>query len=207
MRGRLADTAGCAAGYLIGSIPVGLVLGRALRGLDVREHGSGSTGTTNVLRLLGPSAAALTFALDVGKGSAAVLVARRLGADRGGQVAAGLGAIVGHSWPALARFRGGKGVATAFGAILLLSPEASAFAVVGGLTALGATRIMSVGSLSAAGSAVAGAAVESARTRDRASLAYAAGAAALIAVRHHANIRRLLRGEEPRVSLRRMARS
>src|SRR5438132_544109 len=71
MRGRLADISGCAAGYLIGSIPVGLLMGRALRGLDVREHGSGSMGTTNVLRMVGPAAAATTFALDVAKGGAA----------------------------------------------------------------------------------------------------------------------------------------
>jgi acyl phosphate:glycerol-3-phosphate acyltransferase len=150
MRGRLADVVGSAGGYLIGSIPVGLLLGRALRGLDVREHGSGNMGTTNVLRLVGPSAAALTFALDAGKGSAAVLLARRLGADRGGQAAAGLAAVVGHSWPVLARFRGGKGVATAYGALIFVSPQATAFAMVGGLSALAATRIVSVGSLSAA---------------------------------------------------------
>ena len=203
MRGRFADVVGCAAGYLIGSIPVGLLLGRALRGLDVREHGSGNIGTTNVLRLLGPSAAALTFALDTGKGSAAVLVARRLGADRGGQAAAGLAAVVGHSWPILARFRGGKGVATAYGALIFVSPRGTAFAMVGGLSALAATKIVSVGSLSAAASALVGAGVEETRSGDRAGLVFAAGATALIFARHAGNIRRLLRGEEPRVSLHR----
>ncbi|MBV9101017.1 MAG: glycerol-3-phosphate 1-O-acyltransferase PlsY [Candidatus Dormibacteraeota bacterium] len=207
MRGRFADVAATAGGYLIGSIPVGVLLGRALRGLDVREHGSGSMGTTNVLRLVGPAAAATTFALDVGKGSAAVLLARRLGADRGGQGAAGLAAVVGHSWPALARFRGGKGVATAFGALLFVSADASAFAVAGGLSALALTRIMSVGSLSAAASAVLGAGVEEARTGDRAPLAFAGLAAGLIALRHAGNIRRLLRGAEPQVTLRRKNRS
>jgi len=203
MRGRLADVVGCAGGYLIGSIPVGLLLGRALRGLDVREHGSGNMGTTNVLRLMGPSAAALTFALDAGKGSAAVLLARRLGADKGGQAAAGLAAVVGHSWPILARFRGGKGVATAYGALIFVSPEGTAFAMVGGLSALAATRIVSVGSLSAAASAVIGAGVKATRSGERAPLAFAAGATALIFARHAGNIRRLLRGEEPRVSLHR----
>lgn len=203
MRGRFADIAATASGYAIGSIPVGVLIGRAIRGMDVREHGSGSMGTTNVLRLVGPTAAVATFALDVGKGSAAVLVARRLGADRDGQAAAGLAAVVGHSWPALARFRGGKGVATAFGAILFVSPDATVFAVAGGLSALALTRIMSVGSLSAAASAILGAGIEEARSGERAPLAFAAAAATLIALRHSANIRRLLRGEEPRVSLRR----
>jgi acyl phosphate:glycerol-3-phosphate acyltransferase len=203
MRGRLADVVGCAGGYLIGSIPVGLLLGRALRGLDVREHGSGNMGTTNVLRLMGPSAAALTFALDAGKGSAAVLLARRLGADKGGQAAAGLAAVVGHSWPILARFRGGKGVATAYGALIFVTPQGTAFAMIGGLSALAATRIVSVGSLSAAASAVIGAGVEERRSGERAPLAFAAGATALIFARHAGNIRRLLRGQEPRVSLHR----
>jgi glycerol-3-phosphate acyltransferase PlsY len=203
MRGRPADIAGVGAGYLIGSIPIGVMLGRALRGLDVREHGSHSMGTTNVLRLVGPSAAALTFGLDVAKGSAAVAVARRLGADRNGEVAAGLAAVVGHSWPVLARFRGGKGVATAFGGLLMISPTASVVAVAGGLTALAVSRIVSVGSLSAAAAAVAGAGVERIRTGDRSPLAFAGVAAALIFIRHAPNLKRLLRGQEPRVSLRR----
>jgi len=190
-----------AAGYVIGSVPVGLLLGRLLRGLDVREHGSHSIGTTNVLRLVGPSAAALTFGLDVAKGSAAVLVARRLGAGPVGQAAAGFGAMVGHSWPVFARFRGGKGVATGFGAILLVSPQGTGAAIVSGLTALGATRIVSVASLTACAGAVAGAAFESRRTGNPVPLAFAALAASLITVRHAANLRRLMRGDEPRVSL------
>ena len=189
---KLADVVASGGGYLIGSIPVGLLLGRALRGLDVREHGSGNMGTTNVLRLIGPSAAALTFALDAGKGSAAVLLARRLGADRGGQAAAGLAAVVGHSWPVLARFRGGKGVATAYGALIFVSPQATAFAMVGGLSALAATRIVSVGSLSAAASACSGGQHE--RNADRASDAtrVCRWATASIFARHTSNIRRLL---------------
>ena len=207
MRGRLADISGCAAGYLIGSIPVGLLMGRALRGLDVREHGSGSMGTTNVLRMVGPAAAATTFALDVAKGGAAVGVARALGANRSAQAAAGLAAVVGHSWPVFARFRGGKGVATAFGALLPVSGEASAFAVAGGLTALGVSRIMSVGSLGAAMSAVVGAGVEGARTGKRVPLAYASLATAIIVARHAGNLKRLFKGQEPRVSLGRMTKS
>jgi glycerol-3-phosphate acyltransferase PlsY len=201
MGGRLTDATGCAAGYLIGSVPVGVLIGRGLRGIDVRERGSGSMGTTNVLRIVGPAAAATTFGLDVAKGSAAVLLARRLGGDRWSQAVAGFAAVVGHSWPVLARFRGGKGVATAFGALLLLSPQASAFAVTGGLTALAASRTMSLGSLSAAGAAVVGAGLEALSTGDNASFGFAAPATALITIRHAANIRRLLRGEEPRVSL------
>ena len=206
MRARLADICACAAGYLIGSIPVGVLVGRAVRGLDVRDYGSGSMGTTNVLRLVGPSAAAATFGLDVAKGNLAVGVARRLGANRSAQAAAGLAAVVGHSWPLFARFRGGKGVATAFGALLPVSTEASAFAVVGGLSALAMTRTVSVGSLGAAASAVVGAGVEEARTGKRVPFAYASLATAIIAIRHADNVRRLVRGQEPRLSLSRKKR-
>ena len=203
MRGRLSDIAGCAAGYAIGSVPVGLLLGKAARGLDVRDFGSGNMGATNVYRILGPAAGALTFAADVGKGAAAVRVARALGADRSGQAMAGLAAVVGHSWPALARFRGGKGVATGFGGLLMVSPEASVYAVVGGVSALLTTRIVSLGSLSAAASATIGGVVRYRRTGDRVPLVFAGLTSVLLAVRHGDNLRRLARGSEPRVSLRR----
>jgi glycerol-3-phosphate acyltransferase PlsY len=109
--------------------------------------------------------------------------------------------MVGHSWPVFAGFRGGKSVATAFGVLLEVSPEASGWALVGGLTALAATRTMSVASLVAAGSATVGAGVSTARGGDVAPLVFAGLASALIVVRHSANVRRLLRGLEPRVSL------
>src|SRR4030088_3848812 len=120
---RSRDLAAVATGYLRGSLPIGIWLGRAARNIDVREHGSGGTGTTNVLRTVGPAAAGAVFVLDVAKGSAAVGVARRLGCDPGAQAAAGLAAVVGHSWPVMARFRGGKGGATAFGSLAVLFPR------------------------------------------------------------------------------------
>jgi acyl phosphate:glycerol-3-phosphate acyltransferase len=206
MSGLLSDAGATASGYAIGSIPFGLLLGRAARGLDVREVGSGSMGSTNVLRAAGPAAAGATFALDVGKGTAAVFCARALGAGPSGQVAAGLAAMVGHSWPALAGFRGGKSVATAFGALLAISPQASACAVAGGLSALASTRIVSVGSLVAAGSATVGAGVFMARGGPRSPLVFAGLASALIAIRHTDNLRRLARGLEPRLGSRRRAR-
>ncbi|TMB93273.1 MAG: glycerol-3-phosphate 1-O-acyltransferase PlsY [Chloroflexi bacterium] len=201
----MADITGFVAGYMVGSVPVGLLLGRAARGLDVRDFGSGNIGATNVYRIMGPAAGALTFAMDVGKGAAAVRLARGFGADRTGQAAAGFAAVVGHSWPAFARFRGGKGVATGFGGLLLVSREASAFAVVGGLSALAATRIVSVGSLSAGASATFGAALRRMRSGDMVPLAFAALTTTLLAVRHGDNLRRLAHGQEPRVSLRRSA--
>src|SRR5258706_12167432 len=103
MSAAASDLAAGAVGYALGSVPVGLWLGRRVRRIDVRNFGSGSMGTTNVLRTIGPAAAATTFVLDVAKGSAAVLVARALGADAAGQAGAGFAAVGGHSWPVLAR--------------------------------------------------------------------------------------------------------
>ena len=200
-----ADVAATAAGYALGSVPVGLWLGRQIRQIDVRNFGSGSIGTTNVLRTIGPAAAATTFVLDVAKGSSAVLLARALGAGAGGQAAAGLAAVVGHAWPMLARFRGGKSVATAFGGLLLMSPPGAATAVAAGVPALVGTRIVSVASLTAAGAATLGAGVAWARGGSPAGFAYTAGAATVVVYRHRANLRRLARGEEPQVSLRRHA--
>lgn len=202
MSGLLTDAGATATGYAIGSVPFGVLLGRATRGLDVRNFGSGSMGATNVLRTFGPAAAAATFGLDVGKGTAAVVCARTLGASRDGEVAAGLAAMVGHSWPMFASFRGGKSVATAFGGLLAISPEASGWAVAGGLSGLAATRIMSVGSLAATGMATLAAAVRASRGDSLGPLVYTGLASLLIAIRHSANIRRLVRGVEPRVSLR-----
>ena len=200
MAGNAADAAGCAAGYLIGSVPFGLIVGKAVGGLDVRDFGSGNMGTANVLRTVGARAGAITFGLDVAKGAAAVALARKLGADPVGQAAAGLAACVGHSWPVFARFRGGKAVATAFGGLLMVSPPAAVWATGGGAAALALSRTMSVGSLTAAGTATFGACLESRRRHDVVPFAFTALASALVVMRHAANIRRLARGEEPKLS-------
>src|SRR5580704_2789191 len=202
MAGKAAATASCTAGYLIGSGPFGLIVGRAVGGLDVRDFGSGNMGTANVLRTVGARAGALTFALDVAKGAAAIGLARRWGADPTAQAAAGLAACVGHSWPVFARFRGGKAVATAFGGLLMVSPEAAAWATVGGIGALALSRTMSVGSLTATGTATFGAGLESSRRRDAVPFVFTALASALVIVRHAPNIRRIARGEEPKLSMR-----
>ena len=203
MDGKSAELIGCALGYAIGSIPFGLWMGRATTGRDVRDQGSGSMGTTNVLRMAGPVVGAAVFGLDVAKGTAAVLGARALGGDRYAQSAAGIAAVVGHSWPALARFRGGKSVATAFGGLLVISPAGSVAALAGGLGALGASRRMSVGSLAAASAATVVTGLEWGRNRNLAPFLFTAGVTTVIVFRHAANIRRLLSGTEPTVSFRR----
>jgi acyl phosphate:glycerol-3-phosphate acyltransferase len=112
-------------GYLLGAIPFGLLIGRATKGVDLREHGSHRTGATNALRTLGAPAAAAVFLLDVGKGVAAVLLARLIVPDdpttEWAAAAAGIAAIVGHNWSVFIRFTGGRGVATSAGALGAMS--------------------------------------------------------------------------------------
>ena len=108
--------------YLLGSLPIGLIVGKAVRGIDVREHGSGNIGATNVWRTLGPVWGSLVFALDVGKGLAPVLLAQRNAAHIAWlPVAAGLAAILGHNFSVFLKFKGGKGVATTLGVAFGLS--------------------------------------------------------------------------------------
>ena len=100
------------AGYLLGSMPCGYLAGRWCKGIDIREHGSGSTGATNVLRQVGKGPALVVFLLDLFKGTAAVLLARAVlgNSAHGWLVAAGLAALAGHIWPLWLGFKGGKGI-------------------------------------------------------------------------------------------------
>ena len=183
-------------GYLLGSIPFGLLVAR-LAGLgDIRQIGSGNIGATNVLRTGSRSAAALTLLLDLAKGFAAVVIAAGWGEDAV-LLAAG-GAIIGHMFPVWLGFRGGKGVATALGLVMALAwPVALAAALVW----LAATLLFRYSSLASLVAAVA-AAIFAPFVADRATAAMIAGIALLIILRHHANIRRLISGTESRISLR-----
>lgn len=109
------------AGYLLGSIPFGYLIARLSGGRDIRNEGSGNIGATNVTRTLGIGPGLLTLALDAGKGACAVWLATRLGGDSALPLAfAAVGAILGHLFPVWLRFRGGRGVATAIGAFLVI---------------------------------------------------------------------------------------
>jgi glycerol-3-phosphate acyltransferase PlsY len=183
--------------YLAGSVPFGLLLGRFVAGVDVRRSGSGNIGATNVARTAGKGLGVLTLLLDAGKGGIPVAAtALALGAphDGGWAAAAGLSAFLGHVFPFWLGFRGGKGVATAFGAFVVLAPWLALLsAVVFGAT-FGATRVVSLSSITAAAVMAGGCAtfhgLESPVTK------VSAVVLLVILVRHQANIRRLLRGEE-----------
>lgn len=134
--------------YLIGSIPFGYIIARS-RGIDIRQHGSGNIGATNVWRTLGPLPGAAAFAGDAGKGFLAVLLGRYVGLE-GAELLTGLAALAGHSWPVYLKFKGGKIIATGAGVVLALSPATILVALVVWLAVLGIFRYVSLSSICAA---------------------------------------------------------
>ena len=180
-------------GYLLGSIPFGVLLTRATGAGDLRTIGSGNIGATNVLRTGRKGLAALTLVLDMLKGTAAVLIARALWP--GVEEIAAIAAVLGHLWPVWLKFRGGKGVATLLGVMAgLYWPTALIYAAVW-IGVLATTRYSSVAGMTAALSAPVGAA---AFGRFDLALLYL-GFALLVFWKHRENLDRLLEGTEPRV--------
>jgi acyl phosphate:glycerol-3-phosphate acyltransferase len=181
------------AGYLLGSIPFGLILTLAAGLGDIRRVGSGNIGATNVLRTGNKALAAATLLLDGGKGAVAALIAARWGPDTA--IFAGGGAIVGHIFPVWLLFKGGKGVATTLGVLLALSWQM-------GLVALGAWLLLALlfrySSLAALG-AVMAAPIYAWFMVDRQLAQFAALAAILVWLRHYENIWRLIKGTESKI--------
>ena len=191
------------AAYLLGSIPFGLLLSRLFGGGDVRASGSGNIGATNVARVAGPFPGILTLLLDAGKGAAAVWLAARFSNESATwMMIALLAALLGHCFPIWLRFRGGKGVATAAGAFLVLCPPALLGSLILFLLVAFFWRYISLASISAAASMPL--------------LIYllwaphhapplivtfgALAATGIVVYKHDANIQRLVQGEEPRFS-------
>lgn len=180
--------------YLLGSIPFGVVITRALGLGDLRAIGSGNIGATNVLRTGNKAAAAATLVLDAAKGGVAVLIARALTAEDGAQLAA-LMSFLGHLFPVWLGFRGGKGVATHLGTLLALAWPAGLLACAVWLAIAAAFRYSSLAALVA----VASAPVWLAVTGGAQTIALALALAALVWWRHRANIARLAAGTEPKI--------
>lgn len=196
------------AAYLVGSIPVGLIVCKVWGGIDPREHGSGSIGATNVLRTLGKKAAALVFVLDFGKGVAIIGVSLlAIGDSYLLHATAGTLAILGHTFPVFAGFKGGKGIATGWGAILVLSPIAAIVTLVGLLVAI-LTRYVSLGSMigtslgviALIGLAIANVPIDFVNAPIE-YLAFGVPAVALILFSHRENIMRLHKGTENRLDI------
>lgn len=181
-------------GYGLGSVPFGLVVTKAFGLGNLREIGSGNIGTTNVLRTGSKPAAALTLLLDGGKGAAAVLLARFLTGEDAAQ-AAGLMAFLGHCFPVWLGFKGGKGVATFLGLMLALAWPVGIACCLTWLAAAAVSRISSMGALASAASG----AVWALLLGYQPVALLAALLAAVVFIRHSANIARLRAGTEPRI--------
>jgi acyl phosphate:glycerol-3-phosphate acyltransferase len=188
-----------AVGYALGSIPTGLLIARWQKGVDIRQHGSGNIGMTNVLRAAGKGAAALTLVGDLAKGLLPVLLARAWLTSPWAIGLVALAAVVGHMYPLFAGFHGGKGVATSLGAFIPLLPGPLLIAFVVWVVCVALRRQVSLGSLAAAASLPLAALLWGAPA---AYVLYALVAAALIWYRHRDNLQRLLAGTEPTIGQR-----
>jgi acyl phosphate:glycerol-3-phosphate acyltransferase len=193
------------AAYLLGSIPFGLIFAGLFGSGDVRKSGSGNIGATNVARVAGPLAGILTLVFDTAKGAAAVLLAARIAHESAAwMMLAGLAALVGHCFPVWLKFKGGKGVATAFGVFLALCPAAALAALLLFMIVAAIWRYVSLGSISAA------AAIPllmyflwAPRHAPPLIITFGSLAAAVLVVyTHDGNIQRLVQGEEPKYSFR-----
>ena len=196
--------------YLLGSIPVAVWMGKIVRGIDIRNHGSGNAGATNALRVLGTKYGVLVLALDMVKGLLAVLVVSKIGRMEFAvypnllPVLAGSCAILGHVFPVTTGFRGGKGVGTAAGAMLALAPVVTLCVLVLWATIVAATRYVSVASMVAAISVPLLLILRKVIFENdpgRAITSFGVIMALAVLIRHHGNIGRLLAGREKKLTL------
>lgn len=186
-----------AAGYLLGSLPTGLLVVRALTGTDIRTVGSGNIGTVNVYRVAGLGASVLVLVVDMLKGAVAVLLAQAWGQPAAVQVTAGLAAIAGHNWSVFLRFGGGKGIATSFGILLAISPIVGLIAAAVWGAVVGMTRYASLGSLLGVASVPL---VMWWRREPPPHLVFGIITLAFAVYRHRANLARLISGTELKIT-------
>jgi len=193
--------------YLTGSIPTSIITGKLLKGIDIRDHGSGNAGATNVYRLLGWKAGVFVSIVDIGKGTFATLVISsiRYGGDALPidiylvQLIAGVSVVIGHMWTIFAGFKGGKGVATAAGMILGLYPFAVIFSLCVFAIAVFLTGFVSLGSILASATLpVTLFILERYFSQEIPDFLFwfSVGVASMIIIAHHSNIRRLINGTE-----------
>ena len=185
-----------AIGYLLGAIPSGYLAGRWLKGIDLRNCDSGSTGATNVLRNVGKAPALLVFLIDVGKGALAVLLAKSVGLNDWVQVLSGLAALAGHIWPVWLGWKGGKAVATGLGMFLGLAWPV-------GLACFGlfiaVISIFRIVSLSSVVAAIGLPVLMALSGGSNAYVVVSLAASLMVLWRHRSNIQRLLAGTEPKI--------
>jgi glycerol-3-phosphate acyltransferase PlsY len=187
-------------GYVIGSIPAGLWAGKLARGIDLREYGSGKTGFTNVLRTVGVKWGVAVLIIDILKGVVPVAIALVLSDEPWVAAVAGMAAAIGHDWPFLAGFHGGRGVATSYGAALAMNPIASLAVLPFGIALVATTRMVSVMSIGGAPVlAIVFVILAAVGWQPWAYAVYAVLAAIQVVVLHWENIQRILAGTEPKI--------
>lgn len=187
-------------GYLLGSVPTGLVIGYIWLREDIRNRGSGKTGATNVLRTAGKLPAAIVVVADISKGTVPAIIGRFVFDDDAAAAAGASAAIVGHIWPVFAGFRGGRGVAAAFGGLLGLTPFIGLLVLAIAALLIVSTRIVSLMSIVTVLAAAVILVVLAIADKEPASTAaFAVVATVLIGFLHIPNIRRLLAGTEPKM--------
>lgn len=193
--------------YLFGSIPTGYIAGRYLKGIDIREHGSGSTGATNVLRTIGKGAAIAVLSVDLLKGAIPLILVNLVYRLSSTEIlptnwhswliiAIALAAVIGHSKSIWLNFSGGKSVATTLGVLLVMNPVVALGSVIVFAISLAASRIVSLSSMLAA---IAVNVLMVALHQPLPYLIFAGLAGAYVVLRHRANIQRLLSGTEPQI--------
>jgi len=188
--------------YLIGSIPVGLIVGKLVKGIDIRRYGSGNIGATNVLRTLGIGPAIVVFVCDTLKGLGPVLLCKYMFNDPLLAVSAGIVSILGHNFSLFLRFQGGKGVATSLGVMIGIHPTIAAIAFGVWLIVVGITRYISVASIITAVTVPLQMWLSGPLLRkpvEREYLAFGIIAAAFIVAKHKSNIARLRAGTEAKI--------
>lgn len=198
------------AAYFAGSVPTGVVLGKKLKGIDIREHGSKNTGATNAYRVLGPKLGITVLLIDILKGFLPVAIAKYLAAI--GQfpptliVVVGLIAIIGHTFSVFLRFKGGKGVATSLGVFLAFEPFVMLIVVVVFIVIVGISKYVSLGSITAA-SIFPFLCYYLPKLFNKEPNIPVVGVSILVAVyiiiKHKSNIRRLVKGEENKFNIKR----
>lgn len=198
--------ASIAIGYLLGNFQTGLVVGWASRKIDLRKHGSGSTGATNALRTLGLASALITFLGDLAKGMLASAIGLAL-AGEAGQLAASLCVVLGHVWPVFFRFHGGKGVSTSVGALILVAPVPVACCMIVSIALMALTRYVSLGNIVGEVCFAVYALISGLRQGHVAFAVISALVVAVVVFSHRANIARLLAGKESRLSFKKAGRA
>lgn len=192
------------AAYLIGAIPFSVWVGKIFFGKDIRKEGSGNAGATNTFRVLGPTAGIIVLILDVVKGSAAVLLANIIDSNSSAkiyyQTGLGLAAALGHIFPVYLRFKGGKGVATLFGVVLMIFPMEALFAVVAFVIIFAITRFVSLGSMIASLVFMISILTLDVRRGEWPVIFFAVAAPVIIFYTHRKNIQRLINGTENKIS-------